>query len=223
MRKLMIIGGIILIVVGIAGTTISAFSGFSQIGNIVASTEDAARYCNNGETLVEEGGASEYTPGQGYGRSVRYYCESDNGTRREVTGEFVQGLFGQVGNIFTGFGSSFPFVIASTVGVLLLIIGILWAVSRRLNTRPQMMTSYSALPFYPPTTGTPRGGQPVTNMPPTAPYAQQPYVPPASNVPQDLSSKLRALEEARNAGLISGSEYQAARQHLLDELGSGKL
>jgi hypothetical protein len=229
MRKLMIVGGIILIVVGFAGTMFGTFSGFSQIGSLVTATEDAARYCNQGETLVEEGGASEYTPGQGYGRSVRYYCESENGTRREVTGEFVQGLFGQVGNLFSGFGSGFPFIIVSMVGVLLLIVGILWSVSRRLSARPQMMTPYSAMPYNPPTANMPVSGQPMTNYPPSAAYPQQPYgvpqppyAPPAPNAPQDLAGKLRSLEEARNAGLISPSEYQQARQSLLDEMRSGK-
>jgi hypothetical protein len=214
MGKLLIVGGILLIIGGIAGTMYGAFSGFSQFtSGIIDSTENAERFCTEGETLVTTEGASEYTPGQGYGRSVRYFCEDEQGSRREVTGEFVQGLFGQVGNIFGGMGSGFSFIIVSMIGVLLLIVGVLVVINRRLSARPQMMMPYNATPYYPPAA-------------PSSPYdpaftAPQPPAAPSAPVPQDLNSKLRALQEARDAGFISITEYEKARQHLVDEARKG--
>jgi hypothetical protein len=233
MGKFLIIIGVIMMVGGFAGTMIGTFSGIAQIPDLVNLTEDAARYCNEGETLATSEGASVYTPGQGYGRNVRYFCEDAQGNQREVTGEFVEGLFGQTDNIFNsvfgGISTGFPFILVIMLGTLFLIVGVMIAVMRRMNTRPQMINPYGMSNYYPPSTGVPMGGQPMMNTPSQTqqPYVQQPYTspsqppaapPPAANAPQDLATKLRQLEEARNAGLISMAEYQATRQRILDEM-----
>lgn len=217
MSRLLIVGGILLIVVGIGATIAGTLSNFSQFTtDIISSTDNAAQYCNEGETLVEETGRSEYTPGQGYGSSVRYFCENGQGSRREVTGEFVQGMFGNLGSLFGGLGSGFSFMIVIGLGMLLLIVGIFMSFTRRMNTRPQLVPQYPPTPYYPPQTAMP------VNAPPAAPYGQPTYgapspQPPAPGVPQDLNSQLRALQEARDAGFISITEYEKARQHLIEE------
>lgn len=233
MGKFLIIIGIVMMIGGFAGTMFTAFSGIAQIpdfvNNIANADELAAQYCNTGETLVTSEGASEYSPGLGYGRSVTYYCEDAQGNQRDVTGEFLQeGLLGETNNIFNsvfgGVSSSFPFIAVIMIGSLLLIVGVMVAVMRRINARPQMINPYASSNFYPSSNSVPMGGQPYTQQP----YMQQPYVapqqpaaappPPAANAPQDLAAKLRQLEEARNNGLISMTEYQETRQRILDEM-----
>lgn len=241
MGKFLIIIGVIMMVVGFAGTMIGTFSGVSQIGsgidNMLNNIDNAEQYCNEGETLVTSEGVSEYTPGMGYGRNVQYFCEDAQGNQRNVTGEFVQDLFGETSNIFGdvfgGISSGFPFMILIMAGGGFLTIGIILAVMRRLNTRPQMINPYNMSNFYPSTPPTPMGGQqmPYTQQPYVQqPYAQQPtYTPPppqqppaapasSANAPQDLATKLRQLEDARNSGLISLAEYQSTRQRILDEM-----
>jgi hypothetical protein len=249
MGKFLIIIGVIMMVVGFGGTMIGTFSGISQIGSGVTdmlnNIENAEQYCNQGETLVTSEGATSYSPGLGYGRNVRYYCEDAQGNQREVTGEFVEGLFGDTSNIFSdvfgGISSGFPFIVLIMIGTLFLIIGVMTAIMRRVNNRPQMINPYSMSNFYPSNPPAPMGGQPVTPTYTQQPYGQQPYVqqqpyaqpqpsytpppqqppaapPPAANAPQDLATKLRQLEEARNSGLISLAEYQSTRQRILDEM-----
>ena len=240
MGKFLIIIGIIMMVVGFAGTMIGTFSGISQIGSgvedMLNNIENVEQYCNAGETLTTSEGASVYTPGQGYGRNVRYFCEDAQGNQREVTGEFVEGLFGETSNIFGdvfgGISTGFPFIVIIMIGTLFLIVGVMLAVMRRMNARPQMINPYSPSNYFPSTPAAPMGGQqiPYTQQP----YVQQPYVqqqptytpPPAqtpvapasASAPQDLATKLRQLEDARNSGLISLTEYQSTRQRLLDEM-----
>lgn len=225
MGKFLIIGGILLIIVGFGGTMISAFSGVSQIGNIVTSAENTDDLCNEGETLDEVTGASEYTPGQGYGRSVRYFCVDANGSRREVTGAFVEGLFGSVGNIFSGVTSGFPFMIVIMVGVLLLIIGVFVSLARRINARPTLVSPYGTSAYYPSgaPTGTPTGTPP-------APYTQTSYTTPSVNyspvpphMPPDLVTRLRQLDEARGAGFVTQQEYDLERQRIMNEMRSRGL
>lgn len=90
----LIIIGAVLSSIGVAGI----LCGFLGIGWFVAQVStlsaDQTTLCDAGERLVEEQGPSEYTPGQGYGRSTQYYCEDEQGNRRDVTGAFVEGLLG---------------------------------------------------------------------------------------------------------------------------------
>ena len=243
MGKFLIIIGVILMVVGFAGTMIGTFSGISQIGSGVEdmfnTIENVEQYCNVGETLEEFAGASEYNPSTGYGRNVNYFCVDAQGNRREVTGEFVEGLFGDTsnifGNVFGGISSGFPFIIVIMIGTLLLIVGVMIAIMRRMNARPQMINPYSMSNYFPSTPSAPMGGQPVQPTYTQQPYVQQPYAQqqqpytpppqptpaapsPAASAPQDLATKLRQLEEARNSGLISLAEYQTTRQRILDEM-----
>lgn len=241
MGKFLIIIGVIMMVVGFAGTMIGTFSGVSQIGNniddMLNTVENVEQYCNEGETLDESAGASESRPGQYNVRSVRYFCVDAQGNRREVTGDFMEGVFGQFGDtfggVFGGISTGFPFIVVIMIGTLFLIVGVLIAVMRRMNARPQMINPYGMSSYYPPSTGVPMGGQPTTPPYTQQPYVQQPYAqqqpytpptqqppasPPVANAPQDLATKLRQLEDARNSGLISMAEYQATRQRILDEM-----
>src|SRR5262245_58027719 len=104
MRVLLIIGGIVLISAGLFAMVSGIWGNFGDsiqnITNTAVQGPQAEDLCKPGETLEEEEGQSEYTPGQGNAHSVRYYCLDSSGVRREVTGDFAQDLLSGVSNIF---------------------------------------------------------------------------------------------------------------------------
>lgn len=61
--------------------------------------------CSPGETLETNTGQSIYILGQGYAASVRYFCVTTDGTRREVTGTFAQTMFSDITGLLAGGGS----------------------------------------------------------------------------------------------------------------------
>lgn len=119
--------GIVAIVLGIVGAVAGAFLP-TQIGAFIPNiTANESQLCQPGEKLVKETGASSYTPGQGWGSAVQYYCVNDAGTRRDVTGQFAQGLVGQIFGALPGVASGMMFSLGATcvllAGVVLLVTG----------------------------------------------------------------------------------------------------
>ncbi|MBZ0285476.1 MAG: SHOCT domain-containing protein [Anaerolineae bacterium] len=210
MGRLMLFVGIILIVVGVIGIS-SSMSNFvpPNLESIEASTQNL---CNEGETLVEERGASEFTPGQGYGSSVRYFCENSEGQRREVTGEFVENVFGEISTIFPALGGSLLFVGLCGLGGLIAFIGfIVVLVSGGSRSRTV------AVPVGVPT-GVRVSGQPISSTDDLASFLGQSSTSKPASSAGDLAAKLRQLETARQNNLISQEEYDRMRQQILDSM-----
>ena len=131
MGRVVVLLGIVLILLGAGGVIVGMIGVPLQFANTItgAVTPTAAELCKAGETLETEQGAQEYLPGGGYRRSVRYFCVSGAGARREVTGSFVTGM---LGDVFRSLGTLLIPVLAScvcSVGIILTIIGAL--LSRR--------------------------------------------------------------------------------------------
>lgn len=190
--------GILLLVVGAAGFIIGMIGIPLQFTSSIlqAVTPTAAELCSTGETLDEVQGAEEYTALEGYRRSVRYFCVNAEGVRREVTGTFVTGM---IGDTIRNLGGFLIPVLASclcTIGFFLTFIG--WFFSRRNMLR--------------------------TTMPNNFVFPDEPMVVTQTNVTtsperrKELAAKLRQIEEARQAGLISEEEYQRLRREALDDL-----
>jgi hypothetical protein len=213
--------GILMILGGVAGMVFGAVnpSGF----NIEAMAENlgrsptAAELCKPGETLEEAKGASTYTQGQGYGRSVQYTCIDADGNRRDVTGQFVTDLFGRIPDFMMGIGVQVLWTCLIGAGVFFAIIGAL--VSRgRGGRRVYSLDGGSGAQIY-------INGQPInagqvqtwrSNDDGTAaPVSFGGSTPSAKGT---LAERLQQLENARNAGLISSSEYDRLRQKMLDEM-----
>ena len=92
--RLLALVGIVIIGFGIFGIVRSTQS-IPGLGSIMQVATDAkareAQLCKPGEKLEEAKGASQYTPGQGYGSSVTLYCVNNDGIKRDVTAEFARG------------------------------------------------------------------------------------------------------------------------------------
>lgn len=215
MSRLVIVLGIVLILVGGAGTVLGRGGFSTQFTDAItqATTANADDLCRPGETLEEEGGAESYTPGVGYGRNVRYFCVDDAGERREVTGDFVEGMLGNVGGALLPMLSGGLVTIISplvlTFGFILAIIGFAFSRRRRSPTITQYV--YSAGQGIPPTYT-----MPTTQTPTPSANLGFPTKPAARG---DLTAKLRQLDEARQANLISDDEYQRMRKEILDSIG----
>ncbi len=223
MGRLLIILGIIALVAGIGGMTLGFLAPFQNmmggIMNAAISTPDAAGYCNPGETLEQESGASVYTPGQGYGRSVQYYCVDDSGNRRNVTDQFVENLMGDVGGIFDNvsgiISSSLLMTGLTVVGIVLLILGI--AVSARRRGAQAFMTPggvvYSAGPTVRVGGRTVAGGVDLGDV-----IQQAQQLKATQQETGSLTARLQQLEKAYEARLITREEYDRLRQQLLDSV-----
>lgn len=219
MRGLLAIAGLLMICGGISAITneiIGGVMGASQRAVEVATT-DPTTLCEEGETLDEEKGASTYTQGQGYASAVSYYCVNQAGVRRDVTGEFAENMMGEVSQIFgsfTSFRREWLMLIGGGVVVLLLA-----AIMRRRRPDTDLISGQGM--GSPVTTV---NGQPVRFSGSMGDVIQQSIA--AARQQQaasmgsasSLSDKLRQLETARTNGLITESEYQSARQKLLDEM-----
>ncbi len=197
MSCLLLFFGIALVILGIAGIGLGLTSIGSTFFNTVsdAINPTAAELCKAGETLDQVAGPDEYTAGEGYRHTVRYFCVSAAGERREVTGEFVQGMLGQV------FGSLPAMLLpmiggcALAVGIFFTIIGAILSARRRVLASPPVVPQRYAFDFPPDPTSAPA---------------------PRASDANDLAAKLRQIEEARDSGLISEDEYQQKRQQIID-------
>jgi high-affinity Fe2+/Pb2+ permease len=105
------------------GVTFSLNSLGSKATGVIAAPE---AFCSPGETLETITGQSVYTPGQGYAASVRYFCVTANGARREVTGAFAQTMFSDITSLLTSGGS---LVVSVISGGCLIAVGILAAIA----------------------------------------------------------------------------------------------
>ncbi len=193
-----------------------------NLGNTMALATDAkareAQLCKEGEKLEEPKGASVYTPGQGYASSVTLYCVNSDGEKREVTGEFANSLLGSVDGIFSGvmssmMGSLIYFGLVG-VGLVVTIIGLLIG-RRRSSPIPVSFgvpggsgTVYTSSTFN---AQNPGGGFDLNQV-----IQQARDMKTAAS--GDLTTRLKQLEDARNAGLISQTEYDRTRQQILDTL-----
>jgi hypothetical protein len=175
-------------------------------------------FCEPGESYVEE--LSRFIISSGtdlFGREVRMYCEDREGEQRDVTTQAVTTIIGAFG---------LPF----GLGLALLLIGIIFAAvgwTRRLASVSNVpVTVYSNQP-----------GQPGVQYSTTTVRMNDQQIPPeaAEIIKQvmggfqasaqsfqsgddSLVTKLRQLDEARDAGLISSTEYDRMRQQILDNM-----
>jgi hypothetical protein len=238
MGRILVLVGIALVAFGVYGLV----SGFSAptLPNI-NQTLDASQFCKTGETLVQENGATSYTPGQGYSSTVQYYCEDAKGNRRDITDEFNENLVGSVTGILSAFSTPFNFDMKNIAliggGLLLAIIGLIVSARRSFANavpvgvqvdsagRPVITTSGRVVRV---------NGQDVIATPEVARYIQQAQAmntfasmgtpaqtPPSVSISTaggDLAAKLQQLDEARKAGLITQEEFDQMRQKILDQM-----
>ncbi|MCU0498510.1 MAG: SHOCT domain-containing protein [Anaerolineae bacterium] len=184
MGRVLILVGILMLVGGIGMMGYSMVESFG-ITLSPQPTPDAAQYCREDEKLVIFGGASEYTPGQGRGRTVVYYCENAEGEQRDVTGSVLQTSIGNtLGMLAGGLGTGLLTTGLMMLGSLLLVAGIMVSAFR--GSRRRIVT-------------------PVMTYQMTG----------QSNNPTDLSRALQQLEAAYRAGQLTEQEYQKAREALL--------
>ncbi len=177
---------------------------------------NSAVFCEPGERYVESIGGLVFGSGtRPLGRAYDIYCENNEGQQRDVTGR-------SLGIIIVGFTA--PFIL----GLFLAISGIT-ALSVR-ATRRMVTTSIGPDASFSTTPG--RGVHYSTTVvrmndqeipPEAADMIRQMFdgmqttsaqMPASSG--GDLVSKLRQLEEARDADLISQAEYDRLRQQILD-------
>jgi len=219
-RTLLLVLGILAIIVGISLTVTSSVMGViggamqsvQQAVEVAANPEElAVQACTEGETLVKIEGASEYTPGQGYGRPIAYFCENADGERRDVTGEFATQLISSATEgITNAFNLQFDFrlLLISLAGVVMIIIS-------RFLPRPAGLTVPSGA------TVMRMGGQGAVDLNEIirraqAMKAQQNQQPVGSSGGGDLAARLKQIDDLKAQGLISSAEYDRLRKQLLD-------
>jgi hypothetical protein len=217
MGRLITFLGFLLLIGGIGGMVLSSVSGFN-FGNLASlgASPTTDQLCESGERLVEEKGSSQYTQGQGYASPVQYFCETTAGVRRDVTASFVNGLFGQasgfVGQIGQMVGKQFMWAGLLTLGIILMVIGTIITRIRSggavVRYGPQVYVN--GQPVMP-------GGQVYVNGQPMTSQTSD-WQKAASASSTSLADKLRQLENARNAGLITSDEYDRARQAIIKEM-----
>jgi hypothetical protein len=221
MGRILLVLGIIMLIGGIIISVAGSFLGLGNMfsgglgDTIEAATngeETAAQFCEEGEELVTERGAQSYTPGTGYGTNVTYYCEDSAGNRRDVTGDFVETLVGDLpqdilGSIMPMFGSAALGMVATMLGVVLLIVGGIMMGRKR-------MASMQSFTVSPGGSGVMFGGSgsPIQGMPVNRPTAGAP------TGGGNLAEKLKQLEALRDQGLINAEEFAKMRQQLLDKM-----
>lgn len=131
MGRLLIVFGLVLTIAGVIGGGTMMFNAIQNGTAAAISGPVESEVCQTGETLVEELGASEYTPGQGSSRPIQYFCVDADGTRRNVTGEFVEDLFGSLTSALPTLGVGLVLMVLPCIGVPLMVVGIILAVVRR--------------------------------------------------------------------------------------------
>ena len=218
--RLLALVGIIIIGVGVFGIfrASQSFMG-TNLGNTMQLATDAkareAQLCKAGEKLEENKGASQYTPGTGYASSVAMYCVNNDGVKRDVTEQFGNSMVSQVGGIFENMLpnllGSVIYVVLIPVGVVLTIIGLIF--SRRRSSAVSFGVPVVSSTGFSSYTTQNAGGRVDLNQ-----VIQQARDMKAAAGSSDLTTRLKQLEDARNAGLISQTEYDRTRQQILDTL-----
>lgn len=219
MGRVLTVLGVLTLLVGIAGTIFSVAGPFLNLSglpfnfNPAQSAVDSALegpqaedLCEPGEQIVTEGGQSERGPTGEWRHPVRIYCVDDAGNRRDVTENFAGDLVGQAFDSLPGFlggiGLSFCFSSLIGLGIVLMVIGLV--VSRR--RQPQIVTVGGGAP----------GVQTFTVRSGTSSFTRIPH---SQMSAEDLTGRLRQLEDARNRNLISDEEYERLRKQILDSMG----
>lgn len=202
MSRLALVVGVLLVLVGGAGIVIGVIGIPTQFASVInqAVTPTAEELCNPGETLDEVTGQEEYTALEGWRHSVQYYCVNDAGVRRDVTGNFVQGMLGEA---FGGVGSLLIPIISSFLcvpGLILLVLGLIFS-RRRVANSNVVVRTYSY--------GSPTGSRFQFPDDPTTPL---------QTTSDDPSARLMKLDAVRKAGLITEDEYTRIRQEILDSM-----
>ncbi len=220
--RLLALVGVVIIGFGVFGIVRSSQS-FANLGlgsTMQLATDAKAReaqLCKPGEKLEEPTGASQYTPGQGYAAGVTLYCVDSEGQKRDVTGEFANGIMGQIGGIFGNTLSSLTgfviYPVLIVVGVILTIIGMLIARRRSSSVNFGVVGAGGSPSVYTTTYSSQNssGGIDLNQV-----IEQARNMKAAAS--GDLTTRLKQLDDAKNAGLISQTEYDRARQNILDTL-----
>jgi len=221
--RLLALVGVVIIGFGVFGIfrASQSFAGLN-FGNTMQLATDAkareAQLCKPGEKLEESKGASQYTPGQGYASSVTMYCVNSEGQKRDVTEDFAKGLVGGVGGLFDNALSGIVGVIIYPImigfGLILTLIGLLIGRRRAAVVPVSFGLPGTASPSVYTTTF--NSQNPGGNIDLNQIIQQARDMKAAAST--DLSTRLKQLEDAKNAGLISQSEYDRARQSILDTL-----
>ncbi|MBZ0299064.1 MAG: gas vesicle protein GvpG [Anaerolineae bacterium] len=189
-----------------------------QSNQSVAAIHDAL-FCSPGEHYRQDIGGLVYgSDTQPLGRELTIYCENNEGQPRDVTGRSIAIMMGAF---------AVPFVLG-----LFMTIGSSIAMTARWSRR--LMASAGSPPVTVYTNVPGKGVQHRTTVTQLS-DAQVPaeaaemiqqimagFQASAAQMqadePNDLVSKLRQLEEARSANLISASEYDRLRQQILDRM-----
>ena len=207
MGRILVVIGIIMTIVGFAAPMFSLGGMFSNMDSMMELATDKeareAELCEEGETLEEEQGASVYTQGQGYGRPTTLYCVNEDGERRDVTMDMVEGMLGDdfFSSISNTVGQTFLSIGLSIVGIFLMVIGGIMSLGGKRKNMMMVNPYNSSINMNP--------MQPIQPMQPTQA---------AENNPQSLTAQLQQLEQAYKQNLISREEYDKARENLLNKM-----
>lgn len=239
--RLFILLGIVGIVAGIGGTVISMTGNMqdmlSSVTGILSEEERAKTLCQTGEQLVTEqvGTSSRNTSGT-YGTPVIYYCVDAEGTKRDVTGEFVTNVMNTTTtSIFDTLNNSMIWTGVTVGSVFLIIIGAFMSIGgrRRVRVMGQPVTNQGM--GYVVTVN----GQPVVMKQGTVDTSNVRTIQDAMNLANNMASsmmtnmpttdddipttaettaKLNQLNQLYQSGMISREEYERTRQKILDDI-----
>ncbi|MCA0457648.1 MAG: SHOCT domain-containing protein [Chloroflexi bacterium] len=218
--RLLTLVGIIMLAVGIFGIVRSnQLIPNLNFGDAMSIATDAkareAELCKPGEKLEEEKGASTYTLGRGSASPVQVFCVDSEGNRRDVTGDLANSLVGGIDGIFTGVMSSmmgsFIYYALMGFGLVLTIIGLV--ISRFRRRMNPMSIGGAGATVYSTSFGSQNPGGSV-DLNQLIQQARQMKTATSG----DLTARLKQLDDALKAGLISQTEYDRARQNILDTL-----
>ena len=222
MGRLLVILGIVAIVGGTVGIVVTSMRG---VGDLVSAVNPGAidaraqDLCKTGEELQTEQGPETYDVDTGWGRPIYYYCVNAAGERREVTDQFVSGLFTDTtGGVMSLFSGLVLWIVLICAGPVLIVLGTFIGIRRSRRSGgmeglvqvPAMGVIGSGDPGDP-------GGMGRRNTGWAVP-AKQAAPPAQSGDGEDLATRLKKLEQARDAGLISQDAFDQLRKQMLDEL-----
>jgi hypothetical protein len=137
------------------------------------------------------------------------YCVNSDHQKRDVTAEFATSMVGQVGGIF---GSVFSGIMGTAVYFVLIVVGLILTIIGLLFGRRRTTTVAFSVPVTTSTVYTTNAAGLDLNQ--VIQQARDMKAAPSG----DLTARLKQLDDALKAGLITQSEYDSARQHILDTL-----
>jgi putative oligomerization/nucleic acid binding protein len=203
MGKWMLLLGIVLMGVAI----VALVMGLSNSPQTTAISQSLV--CKPGEKYVEELGSTVTEGTRTLGREFFAYCVGDG--RRDVTPQ----AFAVKAGMF-----AVPFV----AGLLLFIFGIFVMTWRGSRAVMRQVISAAGSPVTPvivtrqPASKIVVNGQEVDAVPPEVDKILKGMFGDTMQNRGNLADRLRQLQEARDAGLISSDEYERVRQQILDSM-----